>query len=161
PLPRLFRQRRILSMYRLLTASLLLLCPAVRAEDAATFRATPAHTGVYSAPGIAAFHKVKWQFHSKGQILSSPAVTANTVFFGSNDHHLYAVDLESGAEKWKFKTEGRVASSPATSNGLVYFLSYDSNLYAVDAATGTLKWKFKTEGERRFIAKHLHGIAPA
>jgi len=44
---------------------------------------------------------------------------------------------------------------------VVYFLSYDSNFYALDAAAGTLRWKFKTEGERRFIAKHLHGIEPA
>ena len=131
------------------------------ASAEAMFRANPAHTGVYSAAGTSAFHKVKWQFHSKAQILSSPAVAGNTVFAGSNDHRLYAVDLETGEKKWEFKTEGRVASSPAVANGLVYFLSYDSNFYAVDASTGALKWKFKTEGERRFIAKHLHGIEPS
>jgi len=54
-----------------------------------------------------------------------------------------------------------VTSSPAVSSGLVYVLSHDSNFYAVDAVAGTLKWKFKTEGERRFVAKHLHGIEPA
>jgi outer membrane protein assembly factor BamB len=126
-------------MHRFLAASLLLLSPQVYAQDA-TFRANPAHTGVYEAPGASTFHKIKWQFHTRGQILSSPAVAGNTVYFGSNDHHLYALDLESGAEKWKFKTEGRVASSPAVSNGLVYFLSYDSNFYALDAATGARKW---------------------
>ena len=83
------------------------------------------------------------------------------MYVGSNDHRLYAVELGSGEKKWEFKTEGRVVSSPAVSNGVVYFLSYDSNLYAVDAASGALKWKFKTEGERRFVAKHLHGIEPA
>ena len=147
-------------MHRFLAASLLLLCPQVYSQDA-TFRANPAHTGVYEAPGASTFHKIKWQFHTRGQILSSPAVAGNTVYFGSNDHHLYALDLESGAEKWKFKTEGRVASSPAVSNGLVYFLSYDSNFYALDAATGARKWIFKTGGERRFNARHLHGIEPA
>src|ERR1700751_438707 len=148
-------------MHRFLATSLLLLCPTVHATADAVFRETPARTGVYGAPGTATFHKVKWQFHTKAQVLSSPAVAGNTVYFGSNDHRLYAVDLESGAKKWEFKTDGRVASSPAVANGLVYFLSYDSNFYAVDAATGTLKWKFKTEGERRFIAKHLHGVEPA
>jgi eukaryotic-like serine/threonine-protein kinase len=43
----------------------------------------------------------------------------------------------------------------------VYFLSYDSNFYALDATTGALKWKFRTQGERRFAAKHIHGIEPA
>jgi outer membrane protein assembly factor BamB len=125
------------------------------------FRGDAAHTGVYAARGATTFHNVKWQFHTKAQILSSPVVSGNTVYFGSNDHRLYAVDLANGEKRWEFKTDGRVASSPAVSNGIVYFLSYDSNFYAVDAATGTLKWKFKTEGERRFIAKHLHGIEPS
>ena len=148
-------------MRHLLAASLLLLCPIIYAQDSATFRGDAAHTGVYSAPGTTALHKVKWQFHTKAQVLSSPAVAGNTVYFGSNDHRLYAVYLENGEKRWEFKTDGRVASSPAISNGVVYFLSYDSTFYAVDAATGTLKWKFKTEGERRFVAKHLHGIEPA
>src|ERR1700746_3926835 len=130
-------------MHLFLAASLLLLCPIAYAQNSATFRGDPAHTGVYAAPGAVAFHKVKWQFHTKAQVLSSPAVAGNTVYFGSNDHRLYAVDLESGAKKWEFKTDGRVASSPAVANGLVYFLSYDANFYSVDAATGALKWKFK------------------
>jgi len=160
-------------MRPLLAASLLLLCAVARAQNSApsggsvrssssaTFRGDAAHTGIYNQPGAAAFHKVKWQFHTAAQIVSSPAVSGDTVYFGSNDHRLYAVDLRSGEKKWEFKTEGRVASSPAVSSGLVYFLSYDSNFYALDAATGSLAWKFKTQGERRFIAKHLHGIEPA
>ena len=171
-------------MCRLLAASLLLLCrtayaqssapPAAAREDpvrpkgadahltgGAMFRGDAAHTAVYSAPGTTAFHKVKWQFQTKAQVVSSPAVAGGIVYFGSNDHRLYAVDLGSGEKKWDFKTDGRVASSPAVSNGVVYFLSYDSHFYAVDAAVGTLKWKFRTEGERRFVAKHLHGIEPA
>jgi eukaryotic-like serine/threonine-protein kinase len=71
------------------------------------------------------------------------------------------LDLATGTEKWKFKTGGRIPSSPAVAAGLVYFLSYDSNLYAVDASAGTLKWKFATGGEKRFSAKHLHGLEPA
>jgi eukaryotic-like serine/threonine-protein kinase len=168
-------------MHRSLAASLLLLCPAAHmcpfahakdaappsrgadapAPAAAMFRGDAAHTGVYSAAGTTTFHKVKWRFPTKAQVLSSPTVSGSTVYFGSNDHRLYAVDLETGEKKWEFKTDGRVASSPAVSNGLVYFLSYDSNFYAVDGAAGTLKWKFKTEGERRFVAKHLHGVEPA
>src|SRR5262249_16834478 len=140
----------------------LLLTGNVQAKDPdATFRGNTAHTGVYDGAGAPAFHGVKWKFHTGAQILSSPTVSGDTVFIGSNDHFLHAVNLESGTEKWKFKTNGRVTSTPAVSNGLVFFLSYDSNFYALDTANGTLKWKFKTEGERRFIAKHLHGIEPA
>jgi len=148
-------------MHRLFALALLFLCPPVFAQHTTGFRGDAAHTGVFGSEGPASFHKIKWQFHSSGQILSSPVVSGSTVFFGSSDHHLHAVDLASGAEKWKFKSGGRIPSTPAIGNGLVYFLCYDGNFYAVDEATGTLKWKFATEGERRFAAKHLHGMEPA
>ena len=49
------------------------------AEKAAMFRGDPAHTGVYDSPGIPQPVKVKWQFHTDGQVVSSPAVTGDTV----------------------------------------------------------------------------------
>ena len=148
-------------MPKLLIAAMLILCSPALPQETASFRGNAEHTGVYSEPGAATFHKIKWQFHTGGKIFSSPAVAGGTVYFGSNDHFLRAVDLETGAEKWKFETGSRIPSSPAAANGLVYFLSYDSNFYALDATTGALKWKFRTEGERRFAAKHIHGIEPA
>jgi len=129
--------------------------------DGSTFRGDARHSGVYDAAGVAAFSKVKWQFHTGGQVTSSPAVVGGTVFVGSADGNLYAIDRESGAQKWKFETKGRVVSSPAVAGGVVYFNSYDGYFYAVEAASGQLKWKFQTEGERRFTAKHLHGSQPA
>ncbi len=148
-------------MRRVLPLPFLLLCLAAFGQDAATFRGNLQHTGVYDSAGVAKFTKVKWQFPTHGQIVSSPAVADGMVFIGSADHNLYAVDRDSGALKWKFKTGGRVGSSPAVSGGVVYFESYDSNFYAVEVASGKLKWKFQTAGERRFAAKHLHGAEPA
>lgn len=128
--------------------------------DGSTFRGDARHSGVYDAAGVARFSKVKWQFHTGGYVTSSPAVVGGTVFVGSADGNLYAIDRESGAQKWKFGTKGRVVSSPAVAEGMVYFTSFDGYLYAVDAAAGQLKWKFQTEGERRFTATHLHGSLP-
>jgi outer membrane protein assembly factor BamB len=145
---------------RLLVLVTFVFCSPVVAQDA-MFRGNPQHTGVYAGPGVVQFTKIKWQFHTNGQVLSSPAVADGTLYIGSNDRFLYALDAASGALKWKFETAGRITSSPAVSGGLVYFGSFDSNFYAVDTATGKLKWKFKTAGERRFAATHLHGAEPA
>jgi eukaryotic-like serine/threonine-protein kinase len=147
-------------MKRLLLLSTLALCSPAFSQDA-LFRGNPQHTGVYAGAGVPQFTKIKWQFHTRGQILSSPTVAGDTLYVGGGDHSLYALDLAAGTLKWKFKTDSRITSSPAVSNGLVYFGSYDGNFYAVDASTGQLKWKFKTGGERRFAAKHLHGAEPA
>jgi outer membrane protein assembly factor BamB len=147
-------------MKRFVLISLLTLPLPMFAQEA-MFRGNAEHTGVYAAAGVPKFTGIKWLFHTKGQVLSSPAIAGDKLFFGSSDHCLYALDLASGAQKWVFKSEGRITSSPAVSEGVVYFGSYDGNFYAVDAATGQLKWKFQTGGERRFAAKHLHGAEPA
>jgi len=74
--------------------------------------------------------------------LSSPVVAGGTVFFGSGDGHLYALDAASGELRWKFKTGDVVHASPAYAAGTLYFGSWDSYFYAVDAATGKEKWRF-------------------
>jgi len=128
--------------------------------DAATFRGDLAHTGVYDAAGVRGLPKIKWSFSTKGQVISSPAVSGGLVYVGSTDGNLYAIETESGAQKWKFETKVRITSSPAVDQGAVYFGSYDGRFYAVDAFSGKLKWKFQTGGERRFAGKHLHGSQP-
>jgi outer membrane protein assembly factor BamB len=153
---------------KILLGALLLPIPAVCQSApseiarpvAQMFRGNPEHTGVYAAPGVPQFHKVKWKFSTHGYVISSPAIDAAAAYVGSTDGNLYAVDLASGAQKWKFKSEARITSSPALAQGIVYFTSYDGKCYAVDAATGTLKWKFQTAGEHRFTAKHIHGTLP-
>ena len=76
--------------------------------------------------------------------LSSPAIWNGTVYFGSGDGNVYAVDANTGALKWKFKTGDVVHASPAIADGKVYIGSWDSYFYALDAATGKEVWRFKT-----------------
>jgi outer membrane protein assembly factor BamB len=80
--------------------------------------------------------------------LSSPVVDLNdkdlTVYFGSSDGNLYALNAKTGKKKWTFKTNGIIHTSPALYQGKVYFGSWDTYLYALDARTGKLQWKFKT-----------------
>ena len=74
--------------------------------------------------------------------LSSPVVSEGSVYFGSGDGNLYAVDAISGDLKWKFKTGDVVHASPAYADGVLYFGSWDSYFYAVDAVAGKEKWRF-------------------
>jgi outer membrane protein assembly factor BamB/tRNA A-37 threonylcarbamoyl transferase component Bud32 len=67
-----------------------------------------------------------------------------TVYVGSGDRTLYAVDAATGEEEWAFETGGEVDSSPTVVDGTVYVGSDDENLYAVDAATGSKEWAFET-----------------
>ncbi len=76
--------------------------------------------------------------------LSSPAVSGSTVYFGSSNGNVYALNTTTGNLEWQFKTNGVVHTSPAVYNNTVYIGSWDMYLYAIDAKTGKEKWKFKT-----------------
>jgi outer membrane protein assembly factor BamB len=87
-----------------------------------------------------------WATATGGNVFSSPAVYGNTVFVGSEDHKLYALDAGTGALLWSAPTGDLIQSSPAVSDGLVYVGSFDGGIYAFDMATGTLAWKSGTNG---------------
>lgn len=56
----------------------------------------------------------QWNFTTGNIVQSSPAVGSDgTVYFGSSDKNVYAVDGATGALKWKFTCKGWVYSSPA------------------------------------------------
>ena len=75
-----------------------------------------------------------WEFETGAFVSSSPAIGSDgTVYVGSLDNKLYAINGKSGVKLWEFKTGGDVSwSSPAIgSDGTVYVGSDDKKLYAI------------------------------
>ena len=153
------RRLSVLALTALIAASAAAYPQTARAADAAQFRGTAAHLGVY-AGAAPTLRRVKWRFHTKGKILSSAAVVNGIVYFGSNDGNVYAVSARNGRLVWKHATRGTVNSSPAVVDGRVFVSSLDGYVYALNAADGTQRWRFRTQGERRYTAPGIHGIAP-
>ena len=77
------------------------------------FRGDAAHSGVYASQGPRQFHRVLWTFTTGERIVSSPVYADGTIFFGSDDGSIYAVDAASGQQLWRRATGGPVAGSPA------------------------------------------------
>jgi outer membrane protein assembly factor BamB len=79
---------------------------------------------------------------------SSPAIgTDGTIYVGSQDGYLYAVNSNSTL-KWRFYTGGVVRSSPAIGgDGTIYVGSYSNLLFALNPADGSLKWSYATHGD--------------
>ena len=79
---------------------------------------------------------------------SSPAIGSDgTVYVGSGDKKLYAINGKSGIKLWEFKTGSGVLSSPAIgSDGTVYVGSKDKKLYAINGKSGVKLWEFETGG---------------
>ncbi len=84
---------------------------------------------------------------SGASLISSPAIGPDgTIYVGSPDSSLYAVDAD-GTLKWRFLTGGKVEASPAIApDGTVYFGSNDNNVYALNPE-GTLRWRYSTGGD--------------
>ena len=79
-----------------------------------------------------------WTTPTNGIVESSPDVANGTVYVGSNDGNVYALDAITGHVDWTAPTGGAVASSPSVVNGVVYVGSNDGGLYALDANTGKI-----------------------
>ena len=50
--------------------------------------------------------KVLWSYELKSDVYSKPAIGEDgTIYFGSNDDYLYAVNSE-GVQEWRYRTDG-------------------------------------------------------
>lgn len=91
--------------------------------------------------------KKQWHF-STGSIVHTTAAIANeSIFFGSFDGNVYALNVSNGSLLWKFKTigqqyfpKGEVQGSPALYKNLVLIGARDFNVYALNQQTGTGVW---------------------
>ena len=90
--------------------------------------------------------KLIWEFETGGDVDSSPAIGSDgTVYVGSDDNKLYAINGKTGIKLWEFETGSYVLSSPAIgSDGTVYVGSWDKKLYAINGKTGVKLWEFET-----------------
>ena len=100
-----------------------------------------------------------WEFETGQGGYSSPAIGPDgTVYVGSRDGKLYAINTKSGGKLWEFETGGSVFSSPAIGpDGTVYVGSWDDKLYAIKTdSKGPAKSPWPMRGQN---ARHT-GRAP-
>jgi outer membrane protein assembly factor BamB len=66
-------------------------------------------------------------------IRSSPTLAlSGTIYVGSDDGRLYALDPGNGTTRWSFPTGGAITAAPMVGgNGLIYLGSNDARLYVV------------------------------
>jgi outer membrane protein assembly factor BamB len=93
---------------------------------------------------------LKWSFnfpagHAADWIDSTPAIGDDgTIYFGSWNGYVYAVNPGNGSVLWFHRTDGFVASSAAIGHdGTVYIGSGDGNLHAL-TRDGAPRWIFPT-----------------
>ncbi|HML40016.1 MAG TPA: serine/threonine-protein kinase [Bellilinea sp.] len=102
--------------------------------------------------------KPLWIFRCEDEIRGSATYDNGTLFVGSYDNNLYALDATNGDYKWKFPTEGGIVTKPVVFQENVLTGSEDGSLYAVSAKLGKISWTHKAEGPIRSSPKISEGF---
>lgn len=89
--------------------------------------------------------KLLWRFRGPASE-SSPVLRDGTLYFGSWDHRLYALDVTRPKPRlrWTFRADGELNAAPAYASGTIYIGSVKGSLYAVNARTGKLRWRARS-----------------
>jgi outer membrane protein assembly factor BamB len=85
---------------------------------------------------------------AQDRIVAPALVTGETIFVGTADNLVLALDASSAEPVWSepFKADHSIWGMPAFTDGIVYVPSLDKNVYALDAGDGSVRWQTNVEG---------------
>jgi len=115
---------------------------------------------------------IQWTFRTLGEqryslftfadyFNSAPVYDNGIIYFGSGDHHVYAIHAVTGELLWKYATKDIVHTTPCVYGNKVYAGSFDGYLYALNKTNGGLEWTFKSVGQRYFPKGEFNGSPTA
>ena len=87
---------------------------------------------------------VLWESEIGGGLESGPVVADGTVYAGTTDGLLFALDARTGSKRWHFETDNDVVATPVVADDTLYAVSKDAHVYAIDRDSGTERWAYDT-----------------
>ena len=91
---------------------------------------------------------INWQFDTGDRIFSSLEIRDNTVYVGSTDGKLYALNKSDGAVQWRSPTdenvEGSIIYPPTVTENNVYVGA--GSVYSFNRSDGSKQWRFDSQG---------------
>lgn len=91
-------------------------------------------------------------------VVALTAGRSDTLYVGTRDRIVCALDAADGAVKWTFKPRGTPFSLAEGHDGVIYVGSYDGNIYSLEPTRGRLRWTFST-GKGRWGENPVHALA--
>ena len=89
-------------------------------------------------------HKVIWDYDCNN-VASAPFFYEDTIYFGSDDGHLYGLD-EDGKVQFNKKLDGEIKSSPVIVDDTIYVGSTNAKFYSIDTDKSK-NWEFTVGDE--------------
>lgn len=86
--------------------------------------------------------KLVWKFTAEQALWGRPVVDETNVYFGSMDHKVYALNMESGKLVWSSELDGAILGAITLGeNGLLFAGTLGDNVFALDSSSGKTVWK--------------------
>ena len=104
----------------------------------------------------------RWRTSLGNALVTAPVVAGNTVYVGSSDGKLYALDAENGAIRWSAAAGESVVRAPAVDGGRVFVGSESGQIFAFPTSCSTPcepLWATSTAG--RISSAPAAGASPA
>ena len=115
--------------------------------------ASPQTGAVTNTGGV----KPLWTFKCEDDVRGTPAIFQGSLFVGSYDNNLYALNAADGKFQWKYPTEGGVVSRPVIADGNIFFGSEDRRMHVVSARSGKVVWTYYTDAPIRSSPRIAEG----
>jgi outer membrane protein assembly factor BamB len=137
---RKFKERSFLRQGLLFLFTLSALHFPLSAADWPVFRGNNARTGFTAEQAAPPLTKA-WEYQAAADIISSPVIFEDMVYFGSRDNNVYALNARTGALIWQYSTGGWVDATPSAAGDALFVPSLDGYLYALNRLTGEMLWR--------------------
>ncbi|MGJ8681172.1 outer membrane protein assembly factor BamB [Paraglaciecola sp.] len=99
----------------------------------------------YKDEGLTASVKKLWSSGIPAKIAGGVTVAYETVFFGTENGEVIALDANTGEQKWITTVKGEVLASPAVDSGVVVVNTGSGFVYALNSADGEELWSHESD----------------
>lgn len=84
-----------------------------------------------------------WSVEAPGAVTSTPVVTQDAVFVGTDDGHVIRADATSGRTRWDVTVDAEVSEPLVVDDDLVLAITGADTVYALRSDTGAPAWSHK------------------
>lgn len=113
------------------------------------FRRVEALEKTERAPIEAPLPESVWTRDLGSEVWAGLTARARSLFVGTDDGRLLALEVSTGETSWEFATEGPIRAQPTVDGDRVLVHSDDGHLYALDTGIGAELWRAPTSAVER------------
>ncbi|MEP7702885.1 outer membrane protein assembly factor BamB [Paraglaciecola sp. 25GB23A] len=100
---------------------------------------------IYPNTGLTSGLKKLWSDGLPAKISGGVSIAYETVFFGTENGEVIALDAKNGKLKWQVSVKGEVIAAPAIDEGIVVLNTGSGMVFALDASNGETVWTYESE----------------